>query len=726
MLHSQSSTMPESKPFVTDFGLKVFLPTLAAAVGMALLLLYLFNSIFQETNNLDDAYARRAAAAAVMSLQEQLESTVQDNARWNDAVEHSYGTADQEWLAYNWTVDDNQTLYDAVFVVDPAGNTVFSSERNLSPGIRDAVTNYMDPDISLLLGKLPARGGAFAKASGLVGSRQGVSVVAVATIVPNSSDVAMPDAPTLRLVLVRTLTPRVFEKLAKQFVLDGLHLQSTAELSQTALDIHSPSGQTLGTLAWNERSPGWALRTKYANIVWSAITLFLAMVGALIYICWRGFRQAHENRAEAVSASLRDELTGLANRRHLMTVLAEKLADARQSGGGLSVVYADLDGFKEVNDSYGHEIGDQLLKTAGRGFAALAVDADMVARLGGDEFAMIVSGPNAAGRARKMAQAMIAFVAEPLMLEHEVTGVTISAGVVDATHDDADIEEVLRRADVAMYAAKSAGRNRLHSYDPALDWKREEHRAIARELREAMDTGTLNVAYQTIIDARTRRTVGVEALARWPNSDGRHFGPEIFVAVAEQFGMIHELGLMVMRQACHDAARWSNIFVSVNVSPIQFMNPAFAETVEKVLRETGLDPHRLELEVTESVIISNADRAAAIIERLHNIGVSLALDDFGTGYSSIGHLRRFKFDKLKIDRSMVADILHQPAALRLVQGTIAMADALGMRVTAEGVEDEHQVSVLRLAGCSQFQGYLFSTPKPAAEISAAHIERQSA
>jgi len=718
--------MPDSKPFVTDFGLKVFLPTLAAAVGMALLLLYLFNSIFQETNTIDDAYARRAAAAAVMSLQDQLESTVQDNARWNDAVQHSYGTPDQDWLADTWTVDENQTLYDAAFVVDAAGNTLFSSERNLDPDIRDAATDYFDADISLLLNKLPVRGEAFAKVSGLVASRHGISVVAVATIVPNSQEVAMPNAPVHRLVLARTLTPEIFARLAKQFVLDGLHLQSAAELWQTALDLHSPSGQTLGTLAWNERSPGWVLRTKYTNIVWSAITLFLAMVGALIYICWRGFRQAHENRAEAVSASLRDELTGLANRRHLMTVLADKLADVRESGGGLSVVYADLDGFKEVNDSYGHEIGDQLLKMAGKGFAVLAKDSDMVARLGGDEFAMIVSGANAGVRARKMAQAMINFVAEPLMLENEVTGVTISAGVVDATHDDADIEEILRRADVAMYAAKTAGRNRLHSYDPALDWKREQHRTIARELREAMDNGTLNVAYQTIIDARTRRPVGVEALARWPNAKGRQFGPDIFVAVAEQFGMIHELGLMVMRQACRDAASWPDIFVSVNVSPIQFMNPSFAETVEQVLRDSGLDPCRLELEVTESVIISNADRAAAIIQRLHNIGVSLALDDFGTGYSSIGHLRRFRFDKLKIDRSMVSDILHQPAALRLVQGTIAMADALGMKVTAEGVEDEHQVSVLRLAGCSQFQGYLFSTPRPAGEISAALVERKSA
>ncbi len=188
--------------------------------------------------------------------------------------------------------------------------------------------------------------------------------------------------------------------------------------------------------------------------------------------------------------------------------------------------------------------------------------------------------------------------------------------------------------------------------------------------------------------------------------------------IAEEFGLIEDLGRFVLVEACAQAAQWPGIFVSVNVSPIQFMNPAFADIVETTLRETGLASNRLEIEVTEGFVIDNTDRATAIIDRLHEIDVSVALDDFGIGYSSIGHLRRFKFDKLKLDRSMVADILRQPSALRLVQGTIAMADALGLRVTAEGIDDENQVSVLRLAGCSLFQGFLFSKPLVAHEVMA--------
>jgi EAL domain-containing protein (putative c-di-GMP-specific phosphodiesterase class I) len=212
--------------------------------------------------------------------------------------------------------------------------------------------------------------------------------------------------------------------------------------------------------------------------------------------------------------------------------------------------------------------------------------------------------------------------------------------------------------------------------------------------------------------------VGVEALVRWPANSPLSYPPEVFVPVAEEFGLIEDLGRLVLQEACKQAAGWPGIFVSVNVSPIQFMNPGFAEIVEHTLKTSGLGHGRLEIEVTEGFVIDNATRAANIIDRLHDLGVTVALDDFGTGYSSIGHLKRFKFDKLKLDRSMVQDILRQPAALRLVQGTIAMADALNLKVTAEGVEDENQVSVLRLAGCSMFQGFLFSRPVAAKDVAA--------
>jgi EAL domain-containing protein (putative c-di-GMP-specific phosphodiesterase class I) len=321
---------------------------------------------------------------------------------------------------------------------------------------------------------------------------------------------------------------------------------------------------------------------------------------------------------------------------------------------------------------------------------------------------------------------MIAFLQEPMVFDGRIASVSVSAGIVDLEQDQADVEEIIRRADVAMYKAKSEGRNCVYIYQKSLDFKRDENRAIAMQLRQHIERRSLTVVYQPIVDARTRKTKGVEALVRWPKGMPTHYTPDVFIPVAEEFGLIEDLGYFVLSEACRQAAKWKDIFVSVNVSPIQFMNPNFGELVHDTLMNTGLDAKRLEVEVTEGFIIDNAARANTIINRLHDMHVRVALDDFGTGFSSIGHLRRFKFDKLKLDRSMVIDILRQPSALRLVQGTIAMADALGLTVVAEGIEDENQVSVLRLAGCSQFQGFLFSRPVEAREITAFLNEGQPA
>ena len=711
--------MSDSRPFVLEFGLKIFLPTLVAAAGISLLILHVFNAIFLETDGLDNAYARRSAQAALLTLRDKMETLVQDNAYWDDAVRNSNSTAGNGWMQDTWGIADVQNIYDASFVVDAGGKTIFASIRGDANNSRHLdIHDYFGAGIDTLLGQLPAEGSTFAKTSAFLSSGGIVSVAGAGVIVPWSKGVVLPGNRPLRLIFAKTIGPSLLADLSRQFALDDMHFTAAGEKPAIGIDVRSPSAQQLAVLSWSARSPGATLRAKFGDIVWAVLTLFLLVVGVLVYMSWRGFKQAHESKAEAIAASLRDDLTGLANRRELMKVLAERIATAPAGKTGLSVVYADLDGFKEVNDAYGHEIGDQLLKSAAAGFAFLAEGTDLVSRLGGDEFAIVVSGPDAQEQSRRLGQNMIAFLEEPMVFGGRVASVSVSVGIVDFDSGSSDIEEILRRADVAMYAAKTAGRSRIHIYDASLDSKRDESRAIARELRSAIDQKKLGVVYQPIVDSRTRRTMGVEALVRWPKDSPRRCTPDIFVPVAEEFGLIEDLGRFVMMEACRQAANWPGIFVSVNVSPIQFMNPNFAEMVERALNLTGLEARRLEIEVTEGFVIDNAERATAIIDRLHDMRVSVALDDFGTGYSSIGHLRRFKFDKLKLDRSMVMDILRQPSALRLVQGTIAMADALGLRVTAEGVEDENQVSVLRLAGCSMFQGFLFSRPVEARDIPA--------
>lgn len=706
--------MLTKRPFFSEFLLSILLPSLAAAGGITVLLHFIVSGIFNESNRLDSVYAKRSANAALSLLRETIETLVHDNAVWDVAVKNTSGNVNIAWLQETWGNSSAQGNYDSVFVIDAKGDTLYAAKNGNPSQITAA--DYFGADLEPLLADLPTDGVSFGKASGIMETGGMLSVVAAGVIVPASEAAAAPGNTPHRLIFAKTIDQEVIANLSNRIALDDLAFTRESIEAEQAVAIPSPSGRTIATLTWADRSPGSIVRSKFGNVVIIIQSMFLFVIMILLYTSWKGFSEAHQRQAEALAASMRDDLTGLANRRNLLAVLTQRLVAARESGMELAVVYADLDGFKEVNDSYGHEIGDMLLKSAAAGFVHLAEGADLVARLGGDEFAIIVSGPNARDQSRQLAHNMITFFAEPMVFGGRIASVSVSIGIVDMNDDDADVKEMIRRADVAMYAAKAAGRNRFHVYERSLDFRRDEGRAIAKALREYIDSGSLSVVYQPIVDARSRTMRGVEALVRWPQNTRNHYTPDVFIPVAEEFGLIEDLGYFVLNEACRQAAQWQDIFVAVNVSPIQFMNPGFADMVEMILRKTGLEPNRLEVEVTEGFIIDNAERANTIINRLHDMRVGVALDDFGTGFSSIGHLRRFKFDKLKLDRSMVSDILRQPSALRLVQGTIAMADALGLIVVAEGIEDENQVSVLRLAGCGQFQGFLFSRPMTASAI----------
>ncbi len=717
--------MPPNKSLAPSFTLKVLAPSLVAVSSIALLLLYIVNGIFEETNRLDTAASAKLVGLAMDSQRRSLETIIVDNAVWNDAAINAGASVNQKWTDENWGVTTGLGTYDSVFIVDQHGKTVYAARDGKRSDV--SAEDYFGEDVVLLLAASRENNAGGGQASAMFRSGGNISNVSAALILPFS---ALPEAAGKvgnTLVFSRTIDDGVLTALAKSYALDGLRFTSgRSPGGDGVISLNSISGRSIANLTWKSRSPGTVVRDRYGFVVTMILVMFLFVISILLYMSWKGFKEAHEAQAEAVAASLRDDLTGLANRRQMLSALTRCLGAARADKSPLSVIYADLDGFKEVNDSYGHEIGDKLLKAAAAGFAYLGREAEAIARLGGDEFAMILTGPGSAEKARRIAQSMISFLEEPMVFDGRIASVSVSAGVVDLEADEADVEEIIRRADVAMYAAKSAGRARVHIYQASLDFKRDGNRAMALELREHIDKGRLTVVYQPIVDARTRRTKGVEALVRWPKDAATRYTPDIFIPVAEEFGLIEDLGRFVLNEACRQAAQWRDIFVAVNVSPIQFMNPNFAELVEITLKRTGLDAKRLEVEVTEGFIIDNAARANAIINRLHDMHVRVALDDFGTGFSSIGHLRRFKFDKLKLDRSMVSDILRQPSALRLVQGTIAMADALGLSVVAEGIEDESQVSVLRLAGCSLFQGYLFSKPIEAHELTAFLNETQTA
>ncbi|MGE7413710.1 putative bifunctional diguanylate cyclase/phosphodiesterase [Methylobacterium tarhaniae] len=475
--------------------------------------------------------------------------------------------------------------------------------------------------------------------------------------------------------------------------------------------------------AWRQVSERLASRTRYRLDQ----TLVDGRVIAVTYAPAPegGFVTVHEDvtaakRAEAqiVHMARHDALTGLPNR----ALLHEGLAEALARGGGVTAVLClDLDRFKAVNDTLGHAVGDKLLcQVTARLNAVIRNEAEgglaILARLGGDEFALVLR-PTTRFRAGRLAGRLIEAVARDYEIDGKRIAVGLSAGIALTPTDGQDPEGLLRAADMALYRAKAEGRGIHRFFEPAMDVAIQTRRGVELDLRTALAEQQFALAFQPFLGLAANRIAGFEALVRWHHPARGVVSPAAFVPVAEETGMIVPLGEWVLRQACREAARWPQALrVSVNLSPVQFRSGDIDATVIAALREANLDPHRLELEITEGVLLQEDASTLAILHRLKGLGVRIAMDDFGTGYSSLGYLRAFPFDKIKIDRAFVADLSVRPDALAIVRAVTTLADSMGMTTTAEGVETEEQLAHLRGAGCTEVQGYLISRPVAAEAV----------
>jgi diguanylate cyclase (GGDEF)-like protein len=652
---------------------------------------------------------------------QRMENLARDNVLWDEPVMRAYAPIDEVWAIDTWGSGTELGLYDVAFILDDRDRTLFA-HLNGKP-LNQPVEQFLGADVHLLTARLPGDSATFQTVSALFRAADGIYAVSAAPILPVSPQIKLPQARPNRVLFGKRLDAELLALLAEQHVLEGLALHDERPGDDESLTLTGIGGNAIASLSWTSRRPGDIARLKYKDVITAMFVTILVVMGGLVLASWHNFKDAGLRKLRAVENSLRDELTGLANRRATRQHLTHVASAA--PGGGLAIIYADLDGFKEINDTYGHDAGDELLKVVAATFRNAADDHCHIARLGGDEFAVVVSGAEAAARARRIAAHLLDALALPLAVGHRMLSIGVSIGIVDSQDGSLNAEELLRRADIAMYAAKNAGRNRISVYDAAMDHARHQARTIAAELRRALDERSLGVVYQPIFDAATLAIVGAEALVRWPRGAAHQFGPDTFIPVAEEHGLIGELGRFVLETACRSATAWPGLTICVNVSPLQFKDSSFPDEVAAILRRTGLDGRRLELEVTESAVIENTERAAAVIARLHGMGVRVSLDDFGSGFSSIGHLRKLQFDHVKLDRSLVGDVLASPQALLLLRATITMAEALGLPCTAEGIEQEGQVALLRLAGCRQFQGYHFSKPLPEAELSALLDRRPS-
>ncbi len=421
-----------------------------------------------------------------------------------------------------------------------------------------------------------------------------------------------------------------------------------------------------------------------------------------------------EAQAELRRLSSHDVLTGLPNRAALHEGLSRRLADA--SAGGTAVLWLDLDRFKAVNDTLGHHAGDALLREAARRFRACLRRGDLVARLGGDEFVVLQALQGLPGETDALCGRLMECLAAPVLIEGREACVGLSIGVATAPADGHDADTLLRHADIALYEAKADGRGALRCFAPQMSDRLQRRRALELDLRRALGQDELALHFQPRFETAELRLTGVEALLRWHAPGGRIVGPEQFVPLAEETGLIVPIGDWVLREACRQAAPLPGLTVSVNLSPVQFRHGDLVASVEAALATSGLDPRRLELELTEGVLLDSTDAAARILDRLKGLGIRLALDDFGTGYSSLGYLQSFPFDRVKIDRRFVAKLGRSAEALAIVRAVVDLARGLGMATTAEGVETREQLALLRQAGCDEVQGFLTGRPAPLAEL----------
>ncbi|HEY0270292.1 MAG TPA: EAL domain-containing protein, partial [Sphingomonas sp.] len=408
-----------------------------------------------------------------------------------------------------------------------------------------------------------------------------------------------------------------------------------------------------------------------------------------------------------------DVLTGLPNRMRMCELLGEALVSARASGRPCGILMLDLDGFKPVNDTFGHPRGDAVLTTVARRLSDVVGDAGIVGRLGGDEFGIVLHDTQNRAAIAALGELLIAHVSEPYLLDGVSVRIGLSAGAAFGPIDGDTVDELIRKADLALYEGKAAGRGTYRQFERSMQTEAENRLKLEHDLRQALALGQFRIYYQPLVHSQSQQVIGFEALLRWQHPVRGFVSPADFVPIAEETGLIHDIGEWVLRTAIKDCAQWPpSITIAVNISPIQLHTTSLPGMVSDALAAARLPANRLELEVTESVFLRDSDGSLDVLRRLRAQGVRIALDDFGTGYSSLGYLNRTIFNKLKIDGSFVRGAATRPETISIIQAIVTLANCFQMTITAEGVETHADYARMQSLGCHQMQGYLFGRPVP--------------
>ncbi len=617
--------------------------------------------------------------------------------------------------------------HDYVFVFNSGDMPVYARAGSgaMAPSWLHAVVPDLKSMLAYMRGRTPVLRAAIPIGDGvalpraqaaMIRSIHGEPAVIAAATVGTAASTAAKSAPIL--MSVKFIAGGFLSGIADQLQLT--HLRSIGSgpvpAGDHVYDLRSPSGDPIARFAWTPKQPGAEIVHSVVPFIAVALTGFALLAAFVLRYMRRTAAAIAVGETRLRHLAMHDPLCGLPNRIFFGERLQAVIDQVRQGSTPAAVFYIDLDHFKDVNDTLGHPIGDELIRDVTLRLSRTLRGDDLVARLGGDEFAVISSIGDGADKMMSLAHRIINTICAPYSINGQniIIGASIGIAVID--RNCAGAADIMRYADMALYRAKNEGRSRACIYDALMDADLSSRKLLEADLREAIEQNHLELHYQPIVSKDGETVLGVEALCRWTHPERGPIPPNEFIAVAERSGLIIELGAWVLRRACLDGKAWPNLTVSVNVSSLQFRRIDFVDIVERTLDETGFDPSRLELELTESVLLGNVDTAETAMRRLKAFGVKIALDDFGTGYSSLLYLRRFPFDKLKIDRSFVHSIEKAADAAAIVHAVVSLGRGLGMQVTAEGVETADQQLFLRAAGVHSMQGLRFGKPVPPAEL----------
>lgn len=695
----------------------IVLPLLATTLGVSATTFNLLDKVSTDVNSLDHARNEQVVRSAFLAEQKQLAGLVVDNSYWDDAARNVYGPVpNEEWINNTWAYSTaDGASYNMLAVVEEGVPNSLSAYADGKP-LKLDVEDYFKGQIDALIKELRNSTVENASKGIVLATAGGMAVVGIAPVKPSTADLKV-DMPKLRyLILAKSLTDDVLKEVEKQYVINDLKFVPTTSVGTTGgsgVAMLDALGVPQVLATWSDNRPGEAAQNSVKQKAYLWLGLLALVMTALGYLCIKLFFTLGERERRSRHAAFHDNLTNLKNRAGLVDDLQKQLAIP---GRQVSLAFIDLDGFKDVNDTYDHNVGDLLIQFIAEGMRNLCHETAFLARAGGDEFVALFTGGNAAVDARKFSENLILFLQEPIELNGRFASVGASIGVCDAVGGEIVESEILRRADVAMYDAKSNGKNRMSAFSPEIDSARVTTQQISSGLRTIIASEIIGLAFQPIVDAQTRQVIGVEVLARWPENLPGNFPPDRFIAVAETAGLIDALGDLILRKACTQARQWPGIHLSINISPVQLRNPDFVSRTLATIVKSGLLPQQIELEITEGVLVNDLREVAKKLRQLREAGIRIALDDFGAGYSSVGYLQQLTFDRIKIDRCITNGIEFGQLEQGIAQGTVIMAKGMTASVVAEGVETEEQAKILYLTGCSAFQGYFFHRPLSAEQF----------